>query len=47
MEKDIQNYSPTVMFRGTPCSENHSLSYRVTHKECDYKNDPKLFKYDD
>ena len=20
MEKDIQNYSPTVMFRGTPCS---------------------------
>ena len=20
MEEDIQNYSPTVMFRGTPCS---------------------------
>jgi len=20
MEKDILNYSPTVMFRGTPCS---------------------------
>jgi len=19
MEEDIQNYSPTVMFRGTPC----------------------------
>jgi len=22
MEKDILNYSPTVMFRGTPCSSN-------------------------
>ena len=22
MEEDIQNYSPTVMFRGTPCSIN-------------------------
>ena len=20
MEEDIQNYSPTVMFRGTPCN---------------------------
>ena len=20
MEEDIQNYSPTVLFRGTPCS---------------------------
>ena len=20
MEEDIQNYSPTVMFRGTPCT---------------------------
>ena len=22
MEEDIQNYSPTVMFRGTPCISN-------------------------
>jgi len=22
MEKDIQNYSQTVMFRGTPCIKN-------------------------
>ena len=22
MEEDIQNYSPTVMFRGTPCTYN-------------------------
>ena len=22
MEEDIQNYSPTVMFRGTPCIYN-------------------------
>ena len=28
MEKDIQNYSPTVMFRGTPCI----LGYRA--KRC-------------
>ena len=23
MEEDIQNYSPTVMFRGTPCTNKH------------------------
>ena len=23
MEEDISNYSPTVMFRGTPCSMQH------------------------
>ena len=22
MEEDIQNYSPTVMFRGTPCNSS-------------------------
>jgi len=22
MEEDIQNYSPTVMFHGTPCTKN-------------------------
>ena len=25
MEEDIQNYSPTVMFRGTPCILFHFL----------------------
>ena len=25
MEEDIQNYSPTVMFRGTPCMSNTTL----------------------
>ena len=24
MEEDIQNYSPTVMFRGTPCRNNEA-----------------------
>ena len=25
MEEDIQNYSATVMFRGTPCTSTFSL----------------------
>ena len=25
MEEDIQNYSRTVMFRGTPCISHHSI----------------------
>ena len=25
MEKDILNYSPTVMFRGTPCMYIHKI----------------------
>ena len=39
MEEDIQNYSPTVMFRGTPCrlqgyrfeSNITILAWRVTY----------------
>ena len=29
MEEDIQNYSPTVMFRGTPCIYFACLSARL------------------
>ena len=32
MEEDFQNYSPTVMFRGTPCFFFLSiLDYRLYH----------------
>ena len=32
MKEDIQNSSPTVMFRGTPCSKTvHQLSCFVGH----------------
>ena len=31
MEEDIQNYLPTVIFRGTPCSLNIK-DYKITNK---------------
>ena len=37
MEEDIQNYSPTVMFRGTPCSLNVILN-NLTKSLQNYKN---------
>ena len=30
MEEDIQNYSPTVMFRGTPCSKDPGKAFTGT-----------------
>ncbi len=29
MEEDIQNYSPTVMFRGTPCMSTKFLTIKT------------------
>ena len=34
MEEDIKNYSPTVMFRGTPCNKMSSL----LENECQFYN---------
>ena len=28
MDEDLQNFSPTVMFRGKPCDRTHSLKYK-------------------
>ena len=33
MEKDILNYSPTVMFRGTPCI----INFRERERKIDVK----------
>ena len=38
MEDDIQNYLPTVMFRGTPCI------YRVPRKHYSSKTSSQIFK---
>ena len=36
MEEDIQNHSPTVMFRGTPCKLLYVLS--MLYKNCKKKS---------
>ena len=32
MEEDIQNYSPTVMFRGTPCTNAKEVKLKDPKK---------------
>ena len=38
MEEDIQNYSLTVMFRGTPCTSNGKVF--LNNKKVDVKSNP-------
>jgi len=34
MEKDILNYSPTVMFRGTPCIQISKTTFKRWFSNC-------------
>ena len=40
LEKDILNYSSTVMFRGTPCTINFSNRHQYAEPETVYKRAP-------
>ena len=33
MEEDIQNYLPTVMFRGTPCTKRYYMMWGNNEKK--------------
>ena len=35
MEEDILNYSPTVMFRGTPCIKKKNLLKEAWNRLCE------------
>ena len=41
MKEDIENYSPTSMFRGTPCMSNEAFKIKKTvllrFLECKFK----------
>ena len=38
MEEDIQNYLPTVMFRGTPCISEYCIMFKVFNLKTLYCN---------
>ena len=44
MEEDIQNYSPTVMFRGTPCILYSKKCVSLTLKNDDFMQKKKVWQ---